>query len=151
MATLTVKHHLRIFYTFCNCYSLLFWHFPGLIHTHMYIYTHILCHAQLVKALPNEIWPVHPKGNQSWIFIGRTDAEAETSATWCKELTHLKRPWCWERLRAGGEGDDRGWDGWMASPTQWTWVSKPQELATDREAWRATVLGVAKSRTWLSD
>ena len=43
-------------------------------------------------------------------------------ATWCKELTHLKRPWCWERLRAGGEGDNRGWDGWMASPTQWTWV-----------------------------
>ena len=45
-------------------------------------------------------------------------------ATWCRELTHLKRPWCLERLRAGGEGDDRGWDGWMASPTQWTciWV-----------------------------
>ena len=41
---------------------------------------------------------------------------------WCEELTHLKRPWCWERLRAGGEGDNRGWDGWMASPTQWTWV-----------------------------
>ena len=40
----------------------------------------------------------------------------------CEELTHLKRPWCWERLRAEGEGDDRGWDGWMASPTQWTWV-----------------------------
>ena len=37
-------------------------------------------------------------------------------------LTHLKRPWCWESLRAGGEGDDRGWDGWMVSPTQWTWV-----------------------------
>ena len=43
-------------------------------------------------------------------------------ATWCKELTHWKRPWCWERLKVGGEGDDRGWDGWMASPTQWTWV-----------------------------
>ena len=43
-------------------------------------------------------------------------------ATWCKELTHQKRPWCWERLKAGGEGDDRGWDGWMASLTQWTWV-----------------------------
>ena len=42
--------------------------------------------------------------------------------TWCKELTHSKRPWCWERLKTGGEGDDRGWDGWMASPTQWTWV-----------------------------
>ena len=43
-------------------------------------------------------------------------------ATWCEELTHWKRPWCWERLRAGGEGDNRGWDGWTASPTQWTWV-----------------------------
>ena len=43
-------------------------------------------------------------------------------ATWCEELTHWKKPWCWERLRSGGEGDDRGWDGWMASPTQWPWV-----------------------------
>ena len=69
-----------------------------------------------------EIQPVN-KGNQSWIFIGRTDAEAETPlATWCEELTHWKRPWCWERLKAGGEGDDRGWDGWMASLTQWTWL-----------------------------
>ena len=42
--------------------------------------------------------------------------------TWCKELTHLKRPWCWERLKVGGEGDDRVWDGWMASLTRWTWV-----------------------------
>ena len=42
--------------------------------------------------------------------------------TWCKQLTHLKRHWCWERLKAGAEGDDRGWDGWIASPTQWTWV-----------------------------
>ena len=43
-------------------------------------------------------------------------------ATWHEELTHLNSPWWWERLRAGGEGDDRGWDGWMASLTQWTWV-----------------------------
>ena len=43
-------------------------------------------------------------------------------ATWCEELMHWKRPWCWKRLRAGGEGDNRGWDGWMASPTRWTWV-----------------------------
>ena len=42
-------------------------------------------------------------------------------STWCKEWTHLKRPWCWERLKVG-EGDDRGWDGWMASPMCWTWV-----------------------------
>ena len=47
---------------------------------------------------------------------------SNTLATWCEELTHWKRPWCWERLKAGGEGDDRGWDAWMASPTQWTWV-----------------------------
>ena len=47
---------------------------------------------------------------------------SNTLATWCEELTQWKRPWSWERLRAGGEGDDRGWNGWMASPTQWTWV-----------------------------
>ena len=71
-----------------------------------------------------EIQPVHPKGNQSWVFNGRTDAEAETPILWpsCEELTHWKRPWCWERLKAGGEGDDRRWDGWMATSTQWTWV-----------------------------
>ena len=45
---------------------------------------------------------------------------SNTLATWWEELTYLKRPWCWERL--GGEGDDRGWDGWMASLTQWTWA-----------------------------
>ena len=68
-----------------------------------------------------EIQPVHPKGNQSWIFIGR--AEAEAPILWPPDVkTWLtgKRPWCWERLKAGGEGDDRGWDGWMASLTQWT-------------------------------
>ena len=71
-----------------------------------------------------EIQPVYPKGNQSWMFIGSSD-EAENSntlATWCEELTHWKRPWSWERLKAG-EGVDRGWDGWMASPTQWVWAS----------------------------
>ena len=47
---------------------------------------------------------------------------SNTLTTWCKELTHLKTPWCWERLKTGGEGDDRGWDGRMASLTQWTWV-----------------------------
>ena len=47
---------------------------------------------------------------------------SNTLATWREELTYWKRPWCWERLKVGGEGDDRGWDGWMTSPTQWTWV-----------------------------
>ena len=45
-----------------------------------------------------------------------------TLATWCEELTHWRKPWCWERLKAGGEAGDRGWHGWMASPTRWTWV-----------------------------
>ena len=57
---------------------------------------------------------------------------SNTLATWCGEITHLKRPWCWERLRAGGEGDDRGWDGWMASLIQWTWV-----WTSSRRWWRA--------------
>ena len=72
-----------------------------------------------------EIQPVHPKGDQSWVFIGRNTVEPETPntlVTWCEELTHWKRRWCWERLRAGGEGEDSIWDGWMASPTRWTWL-----------------------------
>ena len=77
-----------------------------------------------------EIQLVHPKGDQSLVFIGGTEAEAETPIFWPPdvELTHLKRPWCWERLRAG-EGDDRGWGSWIASPTQWTWVW------VDSESW----------------
>ena len=47
---------------------------------------------------------------------------SNTLATWCEELTHWTRPWCWESLKAGVEGDDRGWDGLMALLTQWTWV-----------------------------
>ena len=100
-----------------------------------------------------EIQPVHPEGDQSWVFIGRSDAKASsTLATSCEELTRWKRPWCWEGLGAGGEGDDRGWDGWMASPTRQTWgLSELRELVMDREAWRAVIHGVAKSRTRLSD
>jgi len=55
-----------------------------------------------------------------WPFMCRF--KLQYFATWCEELTHLKRPWFWERLRAGGGGDDRGWGGWMASLTQWSWV-----------------------------
>ena len=71
-----------------------------------------------------EIQPVHPKGDQSWLFIGRIDAEAETPILWPpheKSWLIGKDSW-WEGLGAGGEGDDRGWDGWMASPTRYTWV-----------------------------
>ena len=72
-----------------------------------------------------KIHPGRPKGDQSldvhW-KDGCWSRNSNTLANWCEELTQLKRPWYWERLRAGREGDDRGWDGWMASPTQWTWV-----------------------------
>ena len=69
-----------------------------------------------------EIQPVHSEGDQPWDFFGRNDAKAETpvlGGTSCEELTHWKRLWCWEGLGAGGGGDDRGWDGWMASLTWW--------------------------------
>ena len=72
----------------------------------------------------NKIKPVNPKGNQPWIFIGRTDAKTGSSTTlptWCEDPIKWKRPWCWERLRA--EEGSRGWDGCMASPIQWTRVS----------------------------
>ena len=62
---------------------------------------------------------------------------SNTLATWCEELTHWKTPWCWKRLRKGGEGVDRGWDGWMASLTQETWV-----WANSGRWWRTGKAGV---------
>ena len=73
-------------------------------------------------------WTVGDETNPSWrksvlnIFWKDWCWICNTLAIWCKELLYWKRPWCWERLKVGGEGDDRGWDGWMTSPTQWTWV-----------------------------
>ena len=61
-------------------------------------------------------------GSQWEFAVWLTELNFHTLATSCEELTHWKRPWCWDGLGAGGEGDDRGWDGWMASPTQWAWV-----------------------------
>ena len=65
---------------------------------------------------------------------------SNTLATWCEKLTHWKRPWCWERLKVGGEGDDRRWDGWMASPTWWTWV-----WASSGSWWRTGKPGMLQS------
>ena len=70
-----------------------------------------------------EIQPVHPRSVvgihwKDWCWSWNSS----TLATSCEELTHWKRPWYWEGLGAGGEGDDRGWDGWMTSPTWWAWV-----------------------------
>ena len=71
-----------------------------------------------------EIQPVHLKGDQFWVVIGGLILRLKLQYfdTSCEELTPWKRPWCWEVLGAGGEGDDRGWDGWMTSPTRCTWV-----------------------------
>ena len=85
----------------------------------------------------------YPKVNISW--------NSNTLATWCEELTHLKSPWCWERLKVGGDGDDRGWDGWMASPTGWIWV-----WVNSRSWWRTGKPGMlqsmrSQSQTQLSD
>ena len=63
-----------------------------------------------------------------------------TLAIWCKEVTHLKRPWCWEWLKMGGEGDDRGWDSWMASLTRRTWV-----WVSSGSWWRTGKPGVLQS------
>ena len=96
-----------------------------------------------------EIKPVNPKGNQSWIFIGRTDAEAEAPVPWSPDMKSQltgKDPDAWpdwgqeKRLKGGEEGGDRGWDGWMASPIQWTWV-----WANSERWWRKVKPGVLQS------
>ena len=108
-----------------------------------------------------EIQPVHPKGNQCWIFIGRTDAEAETPILWPPDVknklvgkdTDGKTLSYWKRLKARGEGYDRGWDGWMASVMPWTCfsVGSASWWSIRKEAWHAAVHGVTKSWTRLRD
>ena len=78
----------------------------------------------LESPLDCKIQPVHPKWDQSWVFIGRTDAKAETPILWPPHVKSwlIGKTLMLGGLGAGGEGDDRGWNGWMASPTRWTWV-----------------------------
>jgi len=76
---------------------------------------------------------------------------SNTLATWFEELTHWKRPWCWERLKARGEGDNRGRYGWMASQTDRHEFEQALGVGDDTEAWHAAVCGVTKSQTWLSN
>ena len=71
-----------------------------------------------------EIQPVHSEGDQPWDFFRRNDAKAETPVLWPPHAKSwlIGKDWCWEGLWARGEGDDRGWDGWMASLIWWKWV-----------------------------
>ena len=100
----------------------------------------------LESPLDCKIKPLNPKGNQSWIFIGRTDAEAEAPIFWSPDAKNWligKDLVCWERLKAGGEGDDRGRDGWMASRTWWTWI-----WAISGSWWWTRKPGMLQSMGW---
>ena len=105
-------------------------------------------------------WTARRQTSQSWrksvLNVHLKDRcwswSSNTLATWCEELTHWKRPWSWERLRTGGEGDNRGlrWLGSIIDSMDMS-LSKLQDSVKDREAWSAAFHGVAKSWTWLSN
>ena len=99
---------VHVIYTYIVC--TLYIHLPFILLHYIYFKYFTLYYIY--------IWSVLGVHWKDWCWSWNSN----TLATWCRELTHLKRPWCWERLGVGGEGDNRGWDGWMASPTQWTWV-----------------------------
>ena len=107
---------------------------------------------EVLSGHPIQVTVTHQSGTSPWDMIHRAiqvprdlaiKGNSNTLATLCKELTHWKRPWCWEGLGAGGEGDDRGWDGWMASPTQWTWV-----WVNSRSWWWTGRPGVLRFMGW---
>ena len=103
-----------------------------------------------------EIQPVHSEGDQSWDFLGKNDAKAETPVLWPPHAKSwlLGKDWCWEGLGAGGEGDDRGLDGWMASLTwrTWVWVSSRSWWWTGCcSLWGGKELDMTELLNWTED
>ena len=115
----------------------------------------VVLEKTLESPLDCKIKPVNPKGDQPWVFIGRTDVEAEAPILWPPDSK------IWFTGKDPDTGKDWGqeekgrmrweWDGWMASLTQWTWIWANREKVNDREAWHTVVHGVAKSWTRLSN
>ena len=83
------------------------------------------------QSIPKEI---NPKYSLEGLML---KLKFQYVATWCEEPVHLKKPWWWEKLRSRVKGGYRGWDGWMASLTQWTWIWANSKIEKDREAWHA--------------
>ena len=93
---------------------------------------------------------ISPEYSLEWLML---KLMLHTMATWCEELAHWERFWCWERLKVGGEGDDRGWDGWMASPTRWTcvWVGDGQGSLVCCYPWGHKESERTEWLNWLTD
>jgi len=97
-----------------------------------------------------EIQPVHPKGDQSWILIGRTAVEVETPILWPPDVNNgliRKAPWCWKTMKAGGEGGKRGREGWISSPIKCSWIRAVQiwVWASSRRWWKTRKPGMWQS------
>ena len=86
------------------------------------------------QSILKEIGPEYSLEGWCWSW------NSNTLTTWCEELTHWKRAWCWEKMKVGGEGNDRGWDCWMASLTQWIWV-----WVNSRSWWQTGRTGMLQS------
>ena len=147
-------YSLRYVFSSCHVWMWVFDHKESWMPKN-WCFLNVVLEKTLESPLNSKIKTVNPKGNQPCKFTGRTDTEAEVpgqnTLSWCKEPTHWKRPWCWERLKAGWEQDDRmRWLDGITDPMNVN-LSKLQVMVKDREAWHPAVHGVTKSQMCLSN